>query len=209
MPFWLPRALDDHRPNPLGAAFHGCGLDISTEHSVAVLWWSERTEESILERQGNDERRAERMSHALYGLIIVTATLVTEQQHIADPLDALGLLLGTALVLLLAHTYSAYMAEKAISGSLGAAARRLVVIDNVPVVGSIVVPSIMFTLAWAELVSMRAAYFVSIAFTLLALFGLGVYEGRIAGFKTVHAVASGLVAAAVGILVIFVESFFD
>ncbi len=166
-------------------------------------------EESIPEQQLGDERRAERLSHALYGLIIVTATLVAEQQHITDPLGALGLLLATALVLLLAHTYSWYMAAKAMSGRLEAATRRLVVINNLPVVGSIAVPSLMFVLAWMDLVPMRTAYFVSIAFTLLALFGLGMYEGRIAGFKTLHSVVSGFAAAAVGVLVVLVETFFD
>ena len=45
-------------------------------------------------------QRAERLGHALYGLIIVTATLVAEKGHVTEVIDALGLLLGTALVLL-------------------------------------------------------------------------------------------------------------
>ena len=49
-------------------------------------------------------RRAERFSHVLYGLIIITAVLVAERPHVESAADALGLLFGTALVLLLAHT---------------------------------------------------------------------------------------------------------
>ncbi len=65
-------------------------------------------------------REAERLSHALYGLIIVTATLGAEKAHISEVFDAISLLLATALVLLLAHTYSAVMAERTVSGhSLG------------------------------------------------------------------------------------------
>ena len=32
-------------------------------------------------------RRAERLSHALYGLIIVTATLVAEKGHVTEVVD--------------------------------------------------------------------------------------------------------------------------
>lgn len=87
--------------------------------------------------------RAERLSHALYGLIIITATLVAERAHVEEVGEALALLLTTALVLVLAHTYSAFMAERAVEGRpLTAVATRLVVADNLPVVSAIVVPSV-------------------------------------------------------------------
>jgi len=118
-------------------------------------------------------QRAERLSHALYGLIIVTATLMAERSHVTEVSDALGLLLGTALVLLLAHTYSAVMAERAVEGhSLGSVGRRIVVEDNVPVLIAIVAPAVLFILAGAEVMSLRDAYTVSIVVSLMALFGL-------------------------------------
>ena len=92
-------------------------------------------------------RRAERLSHALYGLIIVTATLVAEQSHVTEASHALGLLLGTALVLVLAHTYSAVIAERTVEGhGLGSVGRRLVVEDNLPVLFAIIVPALLFIL---------------------------------------------------------------
>jgi hypothetical protein len=155
-------------------------------------------------------RRAERLSHALYGLIIVTATLVAEQSHVTEVGDAIGLLLGTALVLLLAHTYSSVMAERAVDGrSLGSVGRRMVVEDNLPVLLAIAVPAVLFLLAGADVMMLDTAYTASIVFSLVALFGLGLYEGRVASLNWYHALLSGAAAGAIGVIVVAVEAFFE
>jgi hypothetical protein len=66
---------------------------------------AKREEEAMTDQLRGEWHRTERLSHALYGLIIVTATLVAERHHIEEPIDALRLLLGTALVLLLAYVH--------------------------------------------------------------------------------------------------------
>ena len=155
-------------------------------------------------------RRAERLSHALYGLIIVTATLVAEKGHVTEVSDALGLLLGTALVLLLAHTYSSAMAERAIDGgSLGSVGRRMIVEDNLPVLLAIVMPAVLFVLAGADVMMLDTAYTAAIAFSLVALFGLGLYEGKVASLNWFHSIVSGLAAGGIGVIVVAVEAFFE
>ncbi len=155
-------------------------------------------------------RRAERLSHALYGLIILTAALGAERAHITVAIEAIALLLSTALVLLLAHTYSAAMAERAVDRhTLGKVGRRLIIADNVPVVLATVVPTALLVLASMGVISLRAAYDVSIAFNLAALFGIGLYEGRAASMSWVHSTLSGTLAGAIGVLVIVIEAFFD
>ena len=155
-------------------------------------------------------RRAERLSHALYGLIIVTATLVAEQSHVTEVSDALGLLLGTALVLLLAHTYSSVMAERAVEGgSLGSVGRRMIVEDNLPVLLAIAIPAVLFVLAGADVMTLDTAYTASIVFSLVALFGLGLYEGRVASLSWVHSILSGAAAGAIGVIVVAFEAFFE
>jgi hypothetical protein len=156
------------------------------------------------------ETQAERLNHALYGLIIVTATLVAEREHVDSAGGAIALLLGTALVLLLAHTYSAAMAARAVDGhALGTAGRRLVALNNIPVLLAIAVPVLLFVLTGLEVISLTTAYRLSIATSLAALFGLGVYEGREASMTWPKAVLSGIAAGAIGILVIGVEALFD
>jgi len=155
-------------------------------------------------------RRAERLSHALYGLIIVTATLVVERGHVTEVVDALGLLLGTALVLLLAHTYSGVMAERTIEGhSLGSVGRRMVVDDNLPVLAAIVVPVLLIMLAGMDVMTLETAYAASIVFSVMALFGLGLYEGRIASMTWPLSILSGAAAGAIGLIVVAVEAFFE
>ena len=155
-------------------------------------------------------RRAERLAHALYGLIIVTATLVAEQGHVTEVVDALGLLLGTALVLLLAHTYSGAMAERAVEGhSLGSIGRRIVVEDNMPVLIAIVAPGLLFILAGLGAISLNTAYTAAIVFSLAALFGLGLYEGRAASMSWFHSFISGAAAGAIGLIVVAFEAFFE
>lgn len=155
-------------------------------------------------------RRSERLSHALYGLIIVTATLVVERSHVTEVADALALLLGTALVLLLAHTYTAVIAERTVSGhGLGSVGRRLVVEDNLPVLMAIIVPALLFLLSGAGALALHTAYTASILFSLVALFALGVSEGRTASMGWPASILSGTVAGAIGLLVVAVEAFFE
>ena len=155
-------------------------------------------------------RRAERLSHALYGLIIVAATLVAEKSHVTEVSDALGLLLGTALVLLLAHTYSSTMAERAIDGgSLGSVGRRMVVEDNLPVLLAIVMPAVLFVLAGADVMMLDTAYTAAIAFSLVALFGLGLYEGKVASLTSDFPDANNRQRGGIGVIVVAVEAFFE
>ncbi len=155
-------------------------------------------------------REAERLSHALYGLIIVTASLGAERVHIAEASEALALLLSTAVVLVLAHTYSAAMAERAVSGaSLGMEGRRTVVSDNIPVLSAVVVPAILFILAGADVMALQTAYRAAIAFSVAVLFGVGLYEGRRASMGWVHSTLSGAAAGAIGVFVVVIEAFFD
>jgi hypothetical protein len=155
-------------------------------------------------------RRAERLGHALYGLIIVTATLVAEQGHVTEVIDALGLLLGTALVLLLAHTYSGAMAERAVKGhNLGSLGRRIIVEDNLPVLIAIIAPGLLFILAGLGAMSLATAYTAAIVFSLAALFGLGLYEGRTASMSWTQSLISGTAAGAIGLVVVAVEAFFE
>jgi hypothetical protein len=156
------------------------------------------------------EHEAERFSHALYGLIIITATLAAERLHVESARDALGLLIGTAVVLLLVHTYTAVMAARSVEGHpLGAVGRRLVVEDNIPVVASVVVPVVAFILAGAGVFTLLTAYRISIGFSLMALAGVGLYQGRKSNFGWPRSLMSAAAAGAIGLLMVLVEITFE
>jgi hypothetical protein len=156
------------------------------------------------------EHRAERFAHALYGLIIITAVLVAEQQHVADATDALGLLVGTAVVLLLVHTYTAVMAVRLVEGHrLGGHGRRLVALDNAPVLAGVVLPVVAFILAEAGVLTLSAAFRISIVFCLLTLAGLGFHEGQVNGLGWSRSTISAAAAGGIGLVMVLVEAAFD
>jgi hypothetical protein len=157
-----------------------------------------------------EHRRTERFSHALYGLIILTAALGAERAHITEALEAIALLLSTGMILLLAHIYSAVIAERSVDRhGLGMAGRRMVLADNLPVVAATIVPTALLTFAAMGVISLRAAYDASIAFNLAALFGIGLYEGRAGSMSWFHSTLSGAAAGAIGVVVIVIEAYFD
>jgi hypothetical protein len=154
-------------------------------------------------------RQAERLSHGLYGLIIITATLGAERAHVTKASDAFTLLISTAFVLFLAHTYSAWMAERSVEGSkLGAVARRTIVLDNLPVVGAIAVPLLLVSLAGIGVMDLQVAYRGAIAFSLATLFAVGFYQSRTASMSWFHSTLSGAAAGSIGVIVIWIEAFF-
>ena len=155
-------------------------------------------------------RRGEQLSHALYGLIIVTATLVAEMDHVDEASHALGLVLGTGIILVLAHTYTGIVAARVVeSDRLGTARRRQVIRANLPVVLAIVVPALLFVLAGLGAMSLHAAYVASIGFSLVALFALGVYEGRVESMNWGLSALAGIGAGTIGIIVVVLEALLD
>jgi hypothetical protein len=77
------------------------------------------------------------------------------------------------------------------------------------VAAAIVVPFLLFALAWLSVLSLQSAYVVSICFSLIALVGVGVFQAREASMSGPLVALSGAAAAAIGVVVIAVEVFFD
>jgi hypothetical protein len=152
------------------------------------------------------EHRSERSSHAIYGLIIITSALVADREHVDDPLTALLVVWGAGIVLLLAHLYSAFVGETGSKGRwLSHAERHLLIADNVPVLWSIVVPTVLFTLAGLGAMELAVAIDVSIVAAVLGLFVVGVIQSRQSGAPVATQAAIGVIGVIVGIIVIVLE----
>lgn len=140
-------------------------------------------------------------------MIIITAVLVAEAQHITDPVEALLIVLGTGIVLLLAHTYVAVVAERTlIRHKLGARQRADVLLDNLPVLLGVAGPAVLFIAAWAGAIDIETAFRWAIAFSLAALYGIGVLEGRRMGYSWPRSQVVGLFGALLGGAIIAVEA---
>jgi hypothetical protein len=162
-------------------------------------------------RRDTDTRtqRTLRLTHGLYGLIIATAALVAEKEHVDKASEAIGLLLGTALILFLAHTYSEMVARSVIEAranrltGLGSVAR-----ENLPLFFAVAIQTAFLFLAWVGVIALQAAYVASIAYTLVALVGLGAYAGRAASPRWQHAILAGVEAGAIGVIIVVLEVLF-
>jgi hypothetical protein len=151
----------------------------------------------------------ERSSHAIYGLIIITAALVADREAAHDAAEALRLLWGAGLVLVIAHIYSAIIAEAGTAGTwLSHAQRHVLIVDNIPVLAATVVPSLLIIASGVGLIDLDLALDLSIVISLAALFALGAYQARRSGASPRVQLGIGALGGIAGIFVIALEIYF-
>jgi hypothetical protein len=156
----------------------------------------------------HQQHRSERSAHAVYGLVIITSALVADGQSAADALTSLMVLWGAGLVLVLAHVYSAAVAEVDTEGRwLSHAEQHVLIADNIPVLAALVVPSILLVAAGLGLLELALAIELSIALSVAALFFLGTFQAHRNGASLGVQLGIGALGGAVGVAVIALEVF--
>lgn len=154
----------------------------------------------------SESRTAERSSHAIYGLIIITSALVADREAMEDALASLLLLWGAGLVLIVAHVYSAIVAEVGAEGAwLTHAQRHVLIIDNIPVLAAVVVPSMLILASGLGAIDLKTALDLSIVLSLAALFALGAYQARRSGATLQVQLGIGALGGVVGAFVVALE----
>ena len=152
------------------------------------------------------KQQAERSAHAIYGLIIITSALVADREGAEDALTALLALWGAGLILILAHVYSAIVAEAGAEGRLlSHAERHVLIVDNIPVLAAVVVPSVLIMAAGLGLIDLDFAIDLSILTSVAALFALGAYQARRGGASVAVQLGVGVLGGAGGVVVIVLE----
>jgi tellurite resistance protein TehA-like permease len=153
-----------------------------------------------------EEHEIERSSHALYGLVIITATLVAELEAATDAMTSLLVLWGAGIVLLLAHLYAAAVAQAGERGRwLSHVERHLLIADNIPVLAALVVPSILIALAGAGVLDLAVAIDISIVGSIAALFAVGAYQAHRQGASRALQLGIGILGSLTGLIVILLE----
>ena len=160
----------------------------------------------MTEARLQEEREVERSSHAIYGLIIITATLVADRELAESALVSTLVLWGAALVLVLAHVYSALIAQLGESDRrLTYAERHVLIFDNVPVAASVILPTFLLIAAGIGLIGLGVAIDLSILVSLASLFVVGMYQARKQNAPLVHQMAIGMLGAGLGVIVVIAE----
>ena len=151
-------------------------------------------------------RDPERSSHAIYGLIIITSSLVADRLVAEDALESLLLLWGAGLVLLLAHIYAAAVAEVGDRGRwLNHAERHVLITDNLPVLASLVAPTALLLAAAFGWIELSIALDVAIGVSIASLFVVGAIQARRQGATLAVQTALGLMGGLIGLVVIGLE----
>ncbi len=153
-----------------------------------------------------EQREVERQAHAIYGLVIITATLVADRELAENALVSLLALWGAALVLVLAHTYAALLAETGHRGHrLSYLQQQVLIADNVPVGAAVLLPTALLIASALRVLPLALAIDLSILFSLALLCVLGAFQARQQGASLAYQIRIGILGGAVGMVVIAAE----
>ena len=145
---------------------------------------------------------------AFYGSIVYLAIVSASgsQRDPPDPTVAISAIVATATVLYIAHVFSALVPRVARQGNLHGRDVARVLRHDVPLLASVVVPTIPLVLAETGTISVETGYRLGVRLTLALLFTLAVTLSRRDGLAWNRALAAGAVIIAVTIVVIWLES---
>ena len=150
----------------------------------------------------------EEVTLAFYGSIVYLAIVsaLGSQDEPVPPPAAISALMASAVVLFIAHVFSALVPRAARAGRLHPSNLVSAFRNSAPLLVCAVVPAIPLLLAAWELLPVGRAYRLSVRLTIALLFGLAVMLSRREGLSWARAAVAGLAIILVAIGVIWLES---
>lgn len=142
------------------------------------------------------------VAKAIYGLISVLAVLLIMEEHPPTAWKAAGILFGTVLVLAMAETYSATIAET-IAGQKRLDRQEILEIwhDTRPILLTANLPTLVIFLSAAGLYSITTALLIAKYAIYLALFCYGLQVGHLLHASRWRILLSGVFTAGLGALI--------
>ncbi len=158
-------------------------------------------------RTTDSEHRVERLSHATYGLILLTAAVGEMRAEVLDPGSAAALLLGGAVVLILAHTYSRFVGTAAGTDSVPSWREAgALLVDQLALGVSAIVAAAILLLADGGTIEVQTAYDLVLVGALLALFLLGAAMASHHQRRSIWIVGLGVANLALGVVIVGIET---
>jgi VIT1/CCC1 family predicted Fe2+/Mn2+ transporter len=145
---------------------------------------------------------------AFYGSIVYLALVsaLGARSDVPEPGVAITALVSTATVLYIAHVFAAAVPKAARRGQLHRADLAEALRHDIPLLLSVIVPTIPLLLASWDVIAVDRGFRLSVRLTLVMLFGLAVTLSRRDGLSWRRSILAGLVIIAIAILVIWLES---
>lgn len=153
------------------------------------------------------QRRAEQISHAIYGTIIVTALLVTLQDHGFTADEVIAAIVSTAVALFFAHVYASGLGRRMVARRRPERTEvKALVVDNLPLLVAVLSPILVLVLAAAGLFSVETALTIAIAVGLVSLFAMGFGFGKTTDHGLPASLGLGVSSAGAGAVIVALES---
>ena len=156
-------------------------------------------------RKSPNARRSEGLARAVYALIIITALLGELESFVDTAAEAIAVVLGTALVLFLAHSYSDVVSgEFELHWGRWPEIRDLLIVEA-PLLMAASVPVMWLLLAEFGAVSLSFALDAAILCSLVSLALIGTLHGRTSGRGLAASLLAGIVYSGLGAAIILLE----
>jgi len=142
-------------------------------------------------------------SKIIYGSIYVMVLVELISEHPPAPWATILILLLTMLGIMLAESYSSIVGEEVRKCAPLTHSHRLhIVRDSLPVTYGVAVPIIVLALSELRLVEMYDPYRIAQWGLICVLFIFGFFSRRLAGGSITRSILVGLVAVAIGLMII-------
>jgi hypothetical protein len=145
---------------------------------------------------------------AFYGSIVYLALVSAfgARSVVPQPRVAITALVSTATVLYIAHVFAAAVPKAARRGQLHGGDLAAALRHDVPLLLSVVVPTIPLLLAAWDVVTVDTGFRLSVRLTLVMLFGLAVTLSRRDGLSWKRSIVAGVVIIAIAVVVNWLEA---
>jgi len=142
-------------------------------------------------------------SKIIYGSIYVMVLVELISEHPPAPLVTILFLLLTMLGIMLAEAYSSIVGEEVRTcAPLTNSLRLHIVRESLPITYGVAVPTVVLVLSELKLMEMHDPYIVALWGLVCVLFIFGFFSRRLAGGNITHSIFVGLVAVAIGLMII-------
>jgi uncharacterized membrane protein len=147
-----------------------------------------------------------RSTKAIYGIILITATLIGLQFLESKPLTIAVKLFFAALVIVLAEAYSEILGEKIRRRKELTGSERREIVDDVLVIASVsIYPVSIFLLSAAGLFSVDSAFKISYGLSIACLGLFGYLASQAAGDTKNSSLRKAVITSLVGVLVVIIK----
>ncbi len=151
--------------------------------------------------------RAANYSAAIYGSILVTALVATLDEEHADAQAMSIALLSTTIVFWLAHVWADVVGERIETGKSFTVGRcKLMARRQWPMIEAAAAPVAALVLAWAGVLALDVAVWLALVIGIVQLGAWGMVVGFRSSSAWPLAVASGLVNATFGLVIVALKA---